>query len=138
MYLDVDVTDDSRLPPGALVASRFLSMMPTVFSDPQLAPWTVPVPTATRVFPEGDVLTLTVPHAAATPVTARLTNATGQVVWEGKGAPVDGAPAVQFVVPLEGAGTPVCDITIESSNGRIRTTIGLVSPGQAAAKERRF
>ena len=126
VYLEVDVTDESRQLPGALVASRFLSVMPTVFSDARLAPWTVPVPTATRVFPEGDVLTLTVPHATAAPVTARLTNATGNVVWEGTGAPVDGAPAVQFVVPLEGTSTPVCDITVESSQGRARTTIGLV------------
>lgn len=127
VYLDVDVSDEV-LPPGMLVASRFLSMMPTVFTDPRLDPWTVAMPTATRVFPQGDVLTVTVPHAAATPATARLSCANGQVVWEGKAIAPGGASAAQFVVPLDGAGTPVCDLTVDVSAGRVSTPVGIVFP----------
>jgi len=130
VYLDLDVPDGPALPPGALVASRFLSMMPTAFSDGRLARWTSEIPTATRVFPEGDVLTVTVPHTAAGPATARLSNAAGEVVWEGSGTPIEGASAVQFVVSLNRVGSPVCDLTVENSVGLVRTTIGIV-PAQA-------
>lgn len=128
VYLDVDVSDDKTVPPGALIASRLLSRMPTVFSDERLAAWTAAMPTATRVFPEGDVLTVTVPDAAPSRAVARLTNADGRVVWEGTGAPVPvpGVSAAQFVVPLEGVGTPVSELTVEGSQGRVRTTIGVV------------
>jgi VWFA-related protein len=130
VYLEVDVAGGTA-PPGALVASRFLSSMPTVFADQRLARWTTVMPTATRVFPEGDVLTITVPHSAAPRAAARLSNAAGQIVWEGSGTPLDNASAVQFVVPLERVGSPVCDLTIETSHGLVRTTIGIVSPGAA-------
>jgi hypothetical protein len=133
VYLDVDVSDDG-LPPGMLVASRFLSMMPTVFSDPRLDQWTAAMPTATRVFPQGDVLTVTVPHAAATRATARLSCPDGQVVWEGDGLPLEGASATQFVVSLDGVGAPVCDLTVDASAGRVATTLGIVFPRQDAAK----
>jgi hypothetical protein len=101
-------------------------MMPTVFVDQRLRPWTAVTPTATRVFPEGDVLTVIVPHASATPVNGRLTNGDGAIVWEGTGTGVAGAPAVQLIVPLDHVGTAVCDLTIESREGQVRTTIGLV------------
>ena len=127
VYLDVDVSGDKALPPGALIASRVLSRMPTPFSDDRLAPWTGAMPTATRVFPEGDVLTITVPDASPARVTARLTNTDGRIVWEGAGAPVEGASAAQFVVPLEGIGTPLSELTIDGSQGRVRTTIAVVS-----------
>ena len=81
------------------------------------------------------MLTVTVPHAAATPATAQLTNAAGQALWKGTGEPVDGATAARFVVPLEGVETPVCDLTIETSHGRSRTTIGIVSTRPARAGE---
>jgi hypothetical protein len=126
VYVDVDVSDSNSLPPGALIASRLLSHMPTVFSDERLAPWTAAIPTATRVFPEGDVLTVTVPDAAPSRAAARLTNADGRVVWEGAGAPIEGASAAQFLVPLEGIGTPVSELTVEGTQGRVRTTIGVV------------
>ena len=128
VYLEVDVPDGPALPPSALVSSRFLSMMPTVFSDGRLARWTSAIPTATRVFPEGDVLTVTVPQTAAGPATARLSNAAGDIVWEGSGASIEGASAVQFVVPLERRGSPVYNLTIKSGDGVVRTTIGIVSP----------
>jgi len=131
----VDVSEESALSPGALIASRFLSRMPTAFVDERLARWTAALPTATRVFPEGDMLTVTAPHAAATPATAHLTNAAGQALWKGTGEPVDGASAVRFVVPLEGLDTPVCDLMIETSHGRSRTTIGIVSTQPARARE---
>jgi VWFA-related protein len=127
VYLDVDVSEDPALPPGALIASHVLSRMPTVFVDQRLASWTAAMPTATRVFPEGDVLTVTAPHASATPATAHLMNAAGQVLWQGTGEPVDGLSAVRFVVPLEGVKTPVCDLIVETSHGRSRSTIGIVS-----------
>jgi hypothetical protein len=128
VYLDVDVPDGPALPAAALVASRFLSVMPTVLSDERLARWTSTIPTATRVFPEGDVLTVTVPHTGPEPVTARLSNAAGEVVWEATGAPIESASAVQFVVPLDRIGSPVCDLIIESGHDLVRTTIGIVSP----------
>ena len=128
VYLDVDVPDGPALPPNVLVASRFLSMMPTVFSDARLARWTSAIPTATRVFPEGDVLTVTVPQTAVGPAAARLSNAAGEVVWEGSGSSIEGASAVQFVVPLERKGSPVYDLTIKNGDGVVRTTIGIVSP----------
>jgi VWFA-related protein len=134
VYLDVDLSNRTAQPLGVLIASRFLSTMPTAFADERLAPWIAAMPTATRVFPEGDVLTVTVPQGGTTPVLAKLTNAAGQVVWQGTGAPLAGGPAVQFVVPLEGVGTPVCDLTIESSQGVVRTTIGLVSLRPEAAR----
>jgi VWFA-related protein len=132
VYLDVDVSEDSALPPGALIASRVLSRMPTVFADQRLSSWTAAMPTATRVFPEGDVLTVTAPHASATPATAHLTNAAGQVLWQGTGERVDGLSAVRFVVPLEGVKTPVCDLIVDTSHGRSRTTIGIVSTMSAS------
>jgi VWFA-related protein len=127
VYLDVEVPDPPALAPGALVASRFLSAMPTVFSDERLSRWTSAIPTATRVFPEGDVLTVTVPHVGPTPANARLSDAAGKVVWEGSGAPIDGGSAVRFIIPLERLGIPVCDLAVETSYGAVRTTIGLVS-----------
>jgi VWFA-related protein len=128
VYLDVDLPSGSgALPPAVLVASRFLSAMPTVFSDQRLSAWTSAMPTATRVFPEGDLLTVTVPHSGTAPATARLTNASGKVVWEGSGATVEGASAARFVLPLEHVGSPVCELTVESSSGVARTTIGILS-----------
>lgn len=128
VYLDVDVSGDTELPPDALVASRFLSMMPTAFADGRLAHWTVAMPTATRVFPEGDVLTVTVPHATPTPPTVRLTDEAGRVVWDGAGSPVTGAAAMQFVVPLDGVGSALGALIIEGPGGASRTTIGIVAP----------
>jgi hypothetical protein len=128
VYLDVDVPESTGLPPGALVASRILSMMPTVFADERLARWTAVMPTATRVFPRGDVLTVTVPHSAGQPAAARFADASGKVVWEGPGTRLETASAVQFVVPLDQAGAGVCDLTIESSHGLVRMAIGVVSP----------
>ena len=135
VYLDVTVPNGTALPPGVLVASRFLSRMPTVFADERLTRWTTVMPTATRVFPEGDVLTVTVPHTAGAPATARLSNATGEIVWEGSGAPIESAPAVQFVVPLDRVGSPVCDLTIENSHGVVRTTIGIVPAQTQGGKQ---
>jgi len=125
VYLDVTVPDGDGLPPSPLVASRVLSLMPTVFADERLGPWSTPMPTATRVFPEGDVLTVTVPHTGAAAATAQLTNATGQVVWDGSGTPIENASAVQFVVPLEKVQSSVCELIVKASHGVGRTTIGI-------------
>ena len=135
VYLDVDVSDESSVSRGVFIASRLLSHMPTVFSDERLALWTAAMPTATREFPEGDILTVTVPGAVASRTTARLTNTAGRVVWEGAGAPVEGAVAARFVVPLEGIGTPVCDLTVEGTQGSEHTTIGVVPREAPVAKE---
>jgi VWFA-related protein len=134
VYLDVNVPGGTALAPGALVGSRFLSRMPTVYADERLARWTTVMPTATRVFPEGDVLTVTVAHNTAAPATARLSNAAGNAVWEGSGVPIANASAVQFVIPLENVGSPVCDLIVEGSHGLVRTTIGVVSPETKAAR----
>jgi VWFA-related protein len=124
IYLDVTVPKQSDpLPPGLLVGSRFLSLMPTAFADPRLARWTTVMPTATRAFPAGDVLTITVPHAAAT---ARLSNAAGDTVWKGSGAPIEGNAGAQFVVPLQEIALRVCNLTVETASGDGRTTIGIV------------
>ena len=126
VYLDIEVPKGKDLPPGMLLASRFLSAMPTVFADNRLARWTTSTPTATRVFPKDDVLTITVPHAAEGPATARLSRPDGQVVWQGEGTPLDRASAVQFVVPLDGTCSGLCDLTVQSSHGTVRTAIGVV------------
>lgn len=131
VYLDVHVSDEAAQPPGALVASRFLSMMPTAFADTRLARWTTAMPTATRVFPAGDVLTVTVPHDPATPPTVHLTTEGGRVVWEGAGTPVDGAAAVQFVVPLDAIASSVGDLVIRNAHGAARTAIGVVGSSDA-------
>jgi hypothetical protein len=109
--------------------------MPTLFADERLGRWTTVTPTATRVFREGDVLTLTVPSAGAGPARARLSNATGEIVWEGAGIPIEGLAAVQFVVPLQRLGSPVCDLTVETGNGLVRTTIA-ISPALTDAGKR--
>jgi hypothetical protein len=127
VYLDVEVPDGPALQSGVLVASRFLSMMPTAFSDERLARWTSVIPTATRVFPEGDLLTVTVPYSAAGPATARLSDAAGASVWEGTGVAVEGAAAVRFVVPLDRVDCSVCDLTVKGGPDVVRTTIGIVS-----------
>jgi hypothetical protein len=127
VYLEVDVPDADGLPPQPLVASRVLSLMPTVFVDERLARWTTAMPTATRVFPAADVLTVTVPHTGPTPATAQLTNADGKVVWEGSGTPIESASAMQFVVPLGSVNSPLCDLTIKASHGIARATIGIAS-----------
>ena len=135
VYLEVDVPGGPAAPPVALIASRLLSRMPTVFADSRLAPWTTVMPTAVRVFPEGDVLTITVPHSGAGSVAARLSGKDGEVVWEGSGAPAGAAPAVQFVVPLDSLGCSVCDLTVENGHGSIRTTFGIVAPGADKARQ---
>jgi VWFA-related protein len=133
VYLDVEVPRGPGLPAGMLVASQVLSAMPTVFTDPRLARWTTVTPTATRVFTRSDVLTVVVPHTASAPVIARLSNANGEVVWEGSGTPIEGVAAVQFIVPLDRVGSSVYDLTVDGSEGLTRTTIGIVSPPKTEA-----
>ena len=131
VYLTLDVPRQGEaMVPSILVASRVLSMMPTVFADQKLTRWTTAMPTASRVFPEGDELTVTVPDAADGPVAARLLTPAGDLVWHGSVAASEAAPA-QFVVPLEKAGCDVCDLEIESAGRRGRTTIGIVRPQTA-------
>jgi VWFA-related protein len=129
VYLEVEIPRDAPAP-GTLIASRFLSLMPTPFVDKSLNRWVAETPTATRVFPEGDLLTVTVPHrAGAETAAARLTDAHGRVVWSGEGVPVDGLPdAARFLVPLQQVGSALCDLVIDSSYGTTRTTLGIVSP----------
>jgi hypothetical protein len=135
VYLDVEVPRGTGLPAGVLVASHVLSAMPTVFTDQRLTRWTTVTPTATRVFTQSDVLTVTVPHTGSAPAIARLSNARGEVVWEGSGAPIESVAAVQFIVPLDGVGSPVCDLTVEGSYGLARTTIGIFLPKPEAGKQ---
>jgi len=128
VYLDVDVPDGDGLPPAPLVASHVLSQMPTVFADKRLAPLTTVMPTARRVFPGGDVLTVTVPHVGTTPATAQLTDGAGQVVWKGSATPVENTSAAQFIVPLDRVGSDVCDLIVNASHGVGRTTIAIARP----------
>jgi hypothetical protein len=128
IYLDVDVPDGDALPPRPLIGSRVLSLMPTVFTDARLTPLTGVMPTATRVFPAGDVLTVTVAHTGSTPATAQLTTTTGQVVWEGSGTQVENASAARFVVPLEHISSAVCDLIVTTTYGVGRTSIGIAHP----------
>jgi hypothetical protein len=76
-------------------------------------------------FREIDVLTVTVPHVGLTPATAELQNEVGTVIWDGSGTPLEKASAVQFVVPLERMDSAVGDLTVTTSHGRERTTIGI-------------
>jgi VWFA-related protein len=134
VYLDVNVTKGTQVPSGMLVASRYLTAMPTAFTDDRLARWTTVTPTATRVFPEGDVLTITVPHAGG-PATARLLSPIGGVIWEGAGLPLESAAAVRFAVPVAGACSPACDLTVQSSSGLVRTALGVVPARIDPAKD---
>jgi VWFA-related protein len=133
VFLEVEIPPENRPAPGVLVASRFLSLMPTVFVDKSLEPWTKAMPTATRVFPAGDVLTVTVPHrASAGPAIARLSDGDGRVMWQAEGRPVDGlSDSVQVTIPLDNLDAQVCDLTVETSHGTMRTTIGIVPPQPA-------
>lgn len=127
VYLDVVVPKAPRWPAGALVASRFLSMMPTPFIDPRLETWTDAVPTATRVFPAGDVLLVTLPHdAAATSAHARLETADGRQVWQGEGEPMDGQASTRFAVPLDEMAGRVGTLVIDTSHGTQRIAVGVV------------
>jgi hypothetical protein len=135
VYLDVDVPGGEVLPPSLLIASRVLSVMPTVFVDGRLARWTTAVPTATRTFPAGDALTVTMPHTVAASATARLANADGEVVWKGSGTPIANASGTQFVIPLDRVTSSVCDLTVEGSHGIVRTRIGIL-PRQTLDEKR--
>lgn len=135
VYLEIEVPR-SGLSPGALVASRFLSMMPTAFADKRLDAWTLATPTATRVFPLGDVLTVTTPHVEGSVGTrARLLTASGDVAWEGSGVPQPGRSAAQFVVPLDGLAAGVFALALETSHGHVQVPVGIIAP-QATAPHR--
>ena len=75
------------------------------------------------------------PHTGSAPVIARLSNASGEVVWEGSGTPIESVAAVQFSVPLDRVGSSVYDLTVDASGGLTRTTIGIVSPKMEAGKQ---
>lgn len=132
VYLDVSTGDERAPVPGILVASRFLSMMPTVFADDRLRAWTTPMPTATRVFPEGDLLTVTATLDAPAAATAQLVSSEGRVLWEGAGVPVPEGSAIRFDVPLVGIGAGVCELVVETRQGAARTVIGVVATGRSA------
>lgn len=123
VYLDVDIPKGPA--PGMLIASRLLSVMPTVFADERVTRWTTATPTATRVFLEGDALTVIVAHPEGI-ATARLLNANGDVVWKGEGTPLAALPASQFVIPLGASCSPVCDLVVRSNGADLRTAIGVV------------
>lgn len=72
--------------------------------------------------------------SATVAVTARLTNTEGRIIWEGTGAPVEGAAAAQFVLSLEGVGTPASELTVDGSHGRLRTTVGVVIANSPAGR----
>lgn len=130
LYVDVDVPRNEPSSPGVLVASRFLSVMPTPFVDQAISRWTSDTPTATRVFPQGDVLTVTVPHrVAAGAATGRLTAADGRLVWQGESEGInDSAVLARIVVPLDAAPPGVYELAVDSSHGTSRVTIGVVGP----------
>lgn len=101
--------------------------MPTPFIDPRLATWTDAVPTATRVFPAGDALLVTVPHdPAGATAHARLETADGRAVWHGEGEPMDGHATTRFAVPLEDMAGGVGALVIDTSHGTQRTPVGVV------------
>ena len=128
VYLDVVVPKDPKWPTGLLVSSRFLSMVPTPFIDPRLGRWTDMPPTTARVFPKGDVLTVTVPHVLASgPSQARLVLPNGQTAWEGSGQHLEGTSAVRFVVPLDDA-QDVSALVVTTSHGTQRLPVGIIAP----------
>lgn len=85
------------LPPGLAVGSRAWAMVPTAFVDPTAAAALPVPPTAMRVFPDSDVLQVTVTGMpGATSILVRNTG--GAIVWE---QPLPTGPEVrQFDLPL--------------------------------------
>lgn len=80
LYLDVDIPE-TGLTPGIALGSRAWTMVPTAFVDPAAAAVLQVPPTAMRVFPESDVLQVTVTGLSdATSISVR--DANGAVVWE--------------------------------------------------------
>ncbi len=127
VYLDVDVPGRDQLPPDVLIASRILGIMPTLFSDDRVAAWVDPRPTTTRVFPIGDVLTITTPHAGATDARVTLVTLDGRTVLTGVSAPAPPRGAARVVLPLDGVATGPYQLVVETSHGRVRTPIGIVA-----------
>jgi VWFA-related protein len=134
VYLDVTVPKEPQWPVGVLVASRFLSVMPTPFIDPSLSRWMDVAPTTARTFPTGDLLAVTALHDAAKgPTLAQLILADGKIVWEGAGVPIEATSSVRFAVPLESAaGTAALLVT--TSQGTQHVPIGIVAPATAAER----
>ena len=128
VYFDLDVPKPAAGPRDVLMASRLLSMMPTPFTDKRLAAWTAVMPTATRVFPRGDVLTVTVGSGSPGTIKARLSNAAGQPVWQSSPSAPESGSAGQVTVPLD-VEPGIYDLTLETAGAVIRTTIGIVAPG---------
>ena len=96
------------------------------FADGRVAAWVDPLPTTTRVFPMGDMLTMTAPHAGAVTARATLASLDGHVVRSTLMIPVSIPGAVRFVLPLDGIAKGPYQLIVETSRGRIRTPIGVV------------
>jgi hypothetical protein len=127
VYLDIVVPKDPQWPTGLLVASRFLSVVPTPFVDPRLSRWTDVAPTTARVFPKGDVLSVTAPHDPDKgPAQARLVLPDGRTAWEGPSQPLEGTNAVRFVVPLDDA-VDVSALIVTTSHGTQRLPVGIIA-----------
>ncbi|WP_291984101.1 VWA domain-containing protein [Luteitalea sp.] len=128
VYLEIVVPKDPYWPTGFLVASRFLSIVPTPFIDPRLSRWTDLAPTTARVFPKGDVLSVTAPHDPEKgPAHARLVLPDGRTAWEGPSQPLEGTNAVRFVVPLDEA-VNVSALVVTTSHGTQRLPVGIIAP----------
>lgn len=126
VYLDIQIPNRDEAPPDLLVASSVLGVMPTLFTDDRVAAWADPLPTTTRVFPIGDVLTITVPHTGASAASATLAALDGQAVLTAQSVPAPASSAARFVLPLGSVAKGPYQLIVETSRGRVRTPIGLV------------
>jgi VWFA-related protein len=126
VYLDVQIAGRDEPPPDLLIASHVLGMMPTLFVDDRVTTWVDPLPTTTRVFPIGDALTITAPHAGTAPARASLASLDGQAVRTASMLPAPAQAAVRFLLPLDGIAKGPYQLIVETSRGRLRTPIGVV------------
>ena len=79
------------------------------------------------MFPVGDVLTITASHAGASPARATLATLDGQVVRTASSVPAAAPGAVRVVLPLDGIARGPYQLTVETSRGSLRTSIGVVA-----------
>jgi VWFA-related protein len=96
VYLDVEVPE-AGLSPGIAIGSRAWTMVPTAFVEPRAAAGLQVPPTVMRVFPQSDVLQVTV-AGMSSPTTVVVRDARNAVLWQQALASDEGIR--QFDLPL--------------------------------------
>lgn len=80
VYLDVEVPE-AGLSPGIAIGSRAWTMVPTAFVEPRAAAGLQVPPTVMRVFPQSDVLQVTI-AGMSSPTTVVVRDARNAVLWQ--------------------------------------------------------